>query len=34
MSDKILGVWKELTDGEKMERTTEMWASMVSGIVK
>lgn len=32
MSDKISGVWKELTDGEKMERTTEMWASMVSGI--
>lgn len=32
MSDKVSGVWKELTDGEKMERTTEMWASMVSGI--
>lgn len=32
MSDKISGVWEELTDGEKMERTTEMWASMVSGI--
>ena len=32
MSDKISGAWKELTDGEKMERTTEMWASMVSGI--
>jgi hypothetical protein len=32
MSDKISGVWKELTDGEKMGRTTEMWASMVSGI--
>lgn len=32
MSDKISGGWKELTDGEKMERTTEMWASMVSGI--
>lgn len=32
MSDKTSGVWKELTDGEKMERTTEMWASMVSGI--
>lgn len=32
MSDKISGVWKELTDGEKTERTTEMWASMVSGI--
>lgn len=32
MSDKISGVWKELTDGEKMERTTEMWASIVSGI--
>ena len=32
MSDKISGVWKELTDGEKMERTTEMWTSMVSGI--
>lgn len=32
MSDKISGVWGELTDGEKMERTTEMWASMVSGI--
>jgi len=32
MSDKISGVWKELTDGEKIERTTEMWASMVSGI--
>jgi hypothetical protein len=32
MSDKMSGVWKELTDGEKMERTTEMWASMVSGI--
>lgn len=32
MSDKMSGVWKELTDGEKIERTTEMWASMVSGI--
>lgn len=32
MSDKISGVWGELTDGEKIERTTEMWASMVSGI--
>lgn len=32
MSDKISGVWKELTDGEKMKRTTEMWAFMVSGI--
>ena len=32
MSDKISGAWNELTDGEKMERTTEMWASMVSGI--
>lgn len=32
MSDKMSGVWNELTDGEKMERTTEMWASMVSGI--
>lgn len=32
MSDKISGVWGELTDGEKIGRTTEMWASMVSGI--
>lgn len=32
MSDKISGVWNELTDGEKIERTTEMWASMVSGV--
>lgn len=32
MSDKISGVWKELTDGEKMERTTEMWGAMVGGI--
>jgi hypothetical protein len=32
MSDKISGVWKELTDGEKIERTTEMWGAMVSGI--
>lgn len=32
MSDKISGVWGELTDGEKIERTTEMWAFMVSGI--
>lgn len=32
MSDKMSGVWKELTDGEKMKRTTEMWTSMVSGI--
>lgn len=32
MSDKISGVWGELTDGEKIERTTEMWGAMVSGI--
>lgn len=30
--DKISGVWDELSDEEKMERTTEMWASMVGGI--
>lgn len=32
MSDKISGVWEELTDGEKIERTTEMWGAMVGGI--
>lgn len=32
MSDKISGVWGELTDGEKIERTTEMWGAMVGGI--
>lgn len=32
MTDKISGVWKELTDSEKMARTTEMWGEMVSGI--
>lgn len=32
MSDKISGVWGELTDGEKIERTTEMCGAMVSGI--
>lgn len=32
MTDKISGVWDELTDGEKIERTTEMWGAMVSGI--
>lgn len=32
MSDKISGVWGELTDGEKIERTTEMLGAMVSGI--
>lgn len=32
MSDKISGVWGGLTDGEKIERTTEMWGAMVGGI--
>lgn len=32
ISDKISGVWNELTDGEKIKKTTEMWGAMVNGI--
>lgn len=32
ISDKISGVWNELTDGERMKKTTEMWGAMVNGI--
>ena len=30
--DKISGVWDELSDEEKIQKVTEMWASMASGI--